>query len=209
MGMPKNLIPAAEKDEIYLNNVSKIGNSHENIVIYYDILEKEDLETVLAFCKTAEFSGDNEDESAEWYNRTLYAEDVPENIYKIMSKVYDFAEEHLQKLYDVKLDPWETDSFAFLIWRPGDAMVEHVPEWSVHHHNICTTFYINDDYEGGEIKFPEHELKVGVSSNSLLSFPGNESYRNFMDEVKKENKYTANLCFKFSGSTFAGEASFE
>jgi hypothetical protein len=209
MDMPRNITPAAEKDDIYKNNVAKIGDSHDNIKIYNDVLEKDDLETLLTFCQNAEFLDGGDSEHGQWYNKILEAENVPENIFSIMSKVYDFAEKELQGFYGVELDPWTTEPFSLLIWRPGDSMSEHVPEWSIHHHNICTTFYINDGYDNGEIEFPDYDLKISVSKNSLIAFPGNESYRNLINEVSGKNKYTANLCFKFSGSSFLGEASFE
>jgi hypothetical protein len=209
MEMPKNIIMAAEKDDIYKENVAKIGDSHENIKIYNDVLKENDLESLLSFCKNAVFSDGGDDEQDEWHNRVLEAESVPENIFLIMSKVYDFAEKELQDFYGVQLDPWTKDSFSILVWRPGDSMGEHVPEWAIHHHNICTTFYINDGYDDGEIEFSGYDLKISVAKNSLMAFPGNEFYKNSIQEVKGNNKYTANLCFKFSGSSFLGEASFE
>jgi hypothetical protein len=202
------IIPAAEKDQVYLDNVDKIGNAAENIKIYSNILEKEDLKILLEFLKSSEFSDGGEPED-EWYGRVLEAENVPQNIFDIMSKVYDFVEKECTSFYGVELDPWQTDSFSFVVWNEGDVMSEFVPEWAVHHHNICTTFYINDDYEDGEIKFSDHSLKVKVSKNSLMAFPGNDSYKNLVASVSNGTKYTANLCFKFANSAFEGYASFE
>ena len=66
-------------------------------------------------------------------------------------------------------------------------------------------YYLNDDYEGGEIFFPDYNLKIKPKPNSLLMFPGNENYAHGVKEVTKGFRYTYQVSFVFKGSTFVGE----
>jgi predicted 2-oxoglutarate/Fe(II)-dependent dioxygenase YbiX len=65
-------------------------------------------------------------------------------------------------------------------------------------------YYPNDDYDGGEIVFPDYDLKIKPKPNSLIMFPGNENYLHGVLEVLKGFRHTFQVSFIFSGSTFVG-----
>ena len=51
-------------------------------------------------------------------------------------------------------------------------------------------FYINDDYEGGEIYFPSFDIEIKPKQGSLVIFPSNDNYTHGVKEVTKLNRYT-------------------
>jgi len=50
--------------------------------------------------------------------------------------------------------------------------------------------YLNDNYNGGELYFPQHDLKIKPQSGSILTFPGDHSNIHGVNEVKNETRYT-------------------
>lgn len=53
--------------------------------------------------------------------------------------------------------------------------------------------YINDDYEGGEIHFPNHNISLKPAAGSLVMFPSQEPYLHEVKEVISGDRYTSHL----------------
>jgi hypothetical protein len=53
--------------------------------------------------------------------------------------------------------------------------------------------YINADYEGGEIEFPDHGISIKPEEGSLLIFPSQEPYLHKVNNVTFGNRYTSHL----------------
>jgi len=56
-------------------------------------------------------------------------------------------------------------------------------------------FYINDDYEGGEIEFPVKEFTYKPEANSLVAFPSTSEYLHGVKKVTKGTRYTVAIWF--------------
>ncbi len=54
---------------------------------------------------------------------------------------------------------------------------------------ISAIIYLNDDYEGGEIEFPDHLTKVKPKAGTLMIFPSNYAYRHIAHNVTSGTKY--------------------
>lgn len=195
---------AADKDSIYLHNVAKIGNSPDNIIIFDNVLSAEDHEKMLAFCRQADFSQQVTDPKDQWYNRIVSPKQMSDEIFSLLNKVFSFAKDKINSEYDVSVDFVNPHQLSVVLWNPGDQMGRHVDDWAVHHYHIATIFYINDDYGGGEISFPEHGITIKPKSNSLIMFPGNNNYLHEVLQITRGQRYTSNMWFKFSGSKFEG-----
>jgi len=50
--------------------------------------------------------------------------------------------------------------------------------------------YINEDYEGGEIFYPQKDLSIKPKALSLVMHPGNKEYEHGVHEVRKTNRYS-------------------
>jgi len=55
--------------------------------------------------------------------------------------------------------------------------------------SISAVFYLNDDYEGGEIEFVHYGVKIKPEASSLILFPSNFAYSHIAHEVTKGTKY--------------------
>lgn len=55
--------------------------------------------------------------------------------------------------------------------------------------------YLNDDYEGGEIFFPEHGIEIKPTAGSALIFPSGNHYVHGVKRVEGTNRYTLGMYF--------------
>ena len=54
---------------------------------------------------------------------------------------------------------------------------------------LSLVWYVNDEYEGGEIEFPYFNYKLKPPANSILFFPSNYIYAHIANPVKEGTKY--------------------
>jgi hypothetical protein len=61
--------------------------------------------------------------------------------------------------------------------------------------DITTLIYLNDDYEGGEIYFPEHGISIKPEAGDLVCFPDNENYVHGVMPVISGTRYASPMWF--------------
>lgn len=54
---------------------------------------------------------------------------------------------------------------------------------------ISAIIYLNSDYEGGELEFPDHVTKIKPKNGTLVLFPSNYAYRHIAHDVTQGTKY--------------------
>jgi Rps23 Pro-64 3,4-dihydroxylase Tpa1-like proline 4-hydroxylase len=106
--------------------------------------------------------------------------------------------------YGIDLSDAFLSQYLLTKWSKGSKMLPHVDTDAQKHQHIVCMYYINDDYDGGEIVFPDYNLTIKPKSNSLIMFPGNENYVHGVLEVSEGFRYTFPMRFAFAGSTFLG-----
>jgi hypothetical protein len=189
-----------KKDKIYLENVEKIGNSTQNIHIIKNVVSKEEHEKLISFAIKIE-----QWEKQPWGVYRLSSHKMPNEIVEILSKIFKIAYDTFVKIYDVEVEPPKEKLFNIVKFEEGYAMNLHVDTLSVSSLHLASVYYINDDYHGGEIRFPDHDLTIKPNANTLVLFPGNENYWHETLEVTKNNRYTSTKFFQFAKSTFSGQ----
>jgi hypothetical protein len=58
------------------------------------------------------------------------------------------------------------------------------------HYDIAGLFYINDDYEGGELYFPEQGIQFKPKAGAAYFFPGDKNYIHGVTEITSGTRYT-------------------
>jgi predicted 2-oxoglutarate/Fe(II)-dependent dioxygenase YbiX len=71
----------------------------------------------------------------------------------------------------------------------GQKFDEHSDRTMFFPRNISLTYYINEDYEGGEIEFVNFNLKVKSKKNQLLIFPSTDLYKHKVHAVTGGLRY--------------------
>lgn len=108
-------------------------------------------------------------------------------------KVY----EYLKSNYEFKFKPYQT---AIHIARFEEGSGMHVHFDSSRPDDIATIIYLNDDYEGGEIYFPDYNKTIKPKAGDLVAFPDNENFRHGVNEVVGTTRYTTPRWFTTEGT---------
>lgn len=90
---------------------------------------------------------------------------------------------------------------AMVRWLPGQFQMPHADK-ELHegpdagkpndfpYYDIAGLFYINDDYEGGELYFPNQGIKFKPKAGAAYFFPGDMNYVHGVTEIKSGIRYT-------------------
>ena len=127
---------------------------------------------------------------------------MPKEILNSLNKVFTLAYETSKNFYDVKINFFEDLSLNLLKFEKDFYLRQHIDTKSSESNHIASVYYINDDYEGGEINFPIYKLKIKPKPNSLIIFPGNENYLHEVLKITSGDRYSSSLWFQYTGSTF-------
>jgi hypothetical protein len=58
-------------------------------------------------------------------------------------------------------------------------------------YDLAGLFYFNDDYEGGELYFPQHGIEFKPKARAAYFFPGDRYYTHGVRPVKSGNRFTS------------------
>lgn len=135
-----------------------------------------------------------------WNQRTLNAEFIYNNINKDVGiLLYDIRQrikKELESFYksDIPIYP---DMLQLVKWPEGYEQEPHHDdmkgypgtEW-FHHRKYGSVVYLNDDYEGGETYYPQHNMSIKPKSGSLAMHPGDYKYLHGVTQIKNNTRYT-------------------
>lgn len=109
--------------------------------------------------------------SAMWFCSKIYAE----------ARSIDIPGDKLSK------------TFPLNKYYTGKTMGPHVDAYNMDESDLKFSIvaYLNDDYEGGEISFPNQNLTIKPKAGSLIIFPSGEPYYHESKEVLSGIKYMA------------------
>lgn len=171
----------------------------ENIKIIDNFLTQEEVDMLLNFVKDTDKWHVFHDQEF-WNQRTLNAEFIYNNLnkevglllYNVRQRVKDKAEE----LYPSD-SPIYPDMFQIVKWPEGYEQEPHHDDMKgyagtdwFHHRKYGSVLYLNDDYEGGQTYYPQHNISIIPKSGSLVMHPGDINYVHGVTEVKNNTRYT-------------------
>jgi hypothetical protein len=206
-------------EEIKNNNVGEyvsitpsgfFGDSAENIVALENFMTEEELSILNSFARSNEIwdvteTHYNEDgiviyDSGYWDHRVAtapilkkFAPEVAETIKGMQARLKLKVDEFFN------LDAHPT-SPAIVRWLPGQRQQPHADK-ELHegegrgkpndfpYYDIAGLFYINDDYEGGELYFPNQEIQFKPKAGAAYFFPGDMNYIHGVTEIKSGIRY--------------------
>jgi hypothetical protein len=96
--------------------------------------------------------------------------------------------EHDYKLTYGLSTTWH-DQYSILKYGVGQKFVNHVDDHKDYHRRMSTIYYINDNYEGGEIVFPRFGITYKPAANDFLVFPSTYVYNHSVMPVKSGERY--------------------
>jgi predicted 2-oxoglutarate/Fe(II)-dependent dioxygenase YbiX len=187
------------------------GDSPENIVTFENFMTEEELLKLNAFIR----NNNSWDITETHYNENgtvIYDADYWANrvatyptIVKIDSEIPDLIEKMVARL-KIEVDKFfsvdaRPTSPAMVRWLPGQLQMPHADK-ELHtgpdagkpndfpYYDLAGLFYINDDYEGGELYFPKQGIQFKPKAGAAYFFPGDMNYIHGVTEIKSGIRYT-------------------
>ncbi len=97
---------------------------------------------------------------------------------------------------------WPTGSFAR--WHSDNSDIDGNPTaWS--DNKFASILYLNDNYEGGDLVFRDHDLRVKLPQGSLITFPGGINNVHMVEEITSGDRITVVGFWDFADSYYTPE----
>jgi predicted 2-oxoglutarate/Fe(II)-dependent dioxygenase YbiX len=184
----------------------------DDIVSYKEFMSEEECAKIVAYF---------EDESQPWtmsaffesYGMSLMPEDP-------LLEQYGLPRDHLKKLAD-RLQAVVEDAHE----RPLKPVSSHAQKWQAgafapfHSDNtdmegnpsawekskLVCLLYINDDYDGGDLDFRDHDLTIAPKVGELITFPGGINNVHQVTVVKNGTRHTIGAFWDYLESEYSEE----
>ena len=171
------------------------GDSSDKIFKVDQIASKEELEFIVDTASTMDI-WDNSHQNETWFNRVSDLQKMQEcapKTYKLIEKIQEIFMDQVCSFYDVNV---MTPSPSIARWFVGNLQYPHADKTSYPDYDIGSVIYLNNDYEGGEIYFPQHNLEIKPVAGNAFAFPGDEYYIHGVKEITSGTRYTLPIFWK-------------
>lgn len=113
--------------------------------------------------------------------KTLFNLHLPiyENIQPIL--------EEYSKEYSASIE-WSSD-YQILKYGEGHYFTKHRDDCPEFHRRVSFSYYVNDNYKGGEIEFPYFNVSIKPKAHQLLIFPSAYIYSHIVKPVTSGTRY--------------------
>jgi hypothetical protein len=81
------------------------------------------------------------------------------------------------------------DSYQILKYGVGQKFTNHIDDHPDYHRRVSTLYYLNDNYQGGEINFPRFNLSFKPKANQMIVFPSTYVYNHSVSPVTEGERY--------------------
>lgn len=181
----------------------KIGTGSDNIRIIQNFVDPEDLATLQESVRS-ETAGIVDHRYTLPRNERIIGIQT-----KYSQKIINNLEEHYNHISKIRPKPHFTASiqaysegFELL---PHVDIVGYVQELGVHVENaqdkwtghLSGMIYLNDDYEGGELYFPDWGISIKPKPGMFVSFPGSKYYMHGVKKVTSGKRFVMSTWTRF------------
>lgn len=117
--------------------------------------------------------------------------DIPDAFYKTLNNYFYTAFEPCEKDYmnHYGINFTNHDTYSVLKYGEGQHFVNHVDDHPSYLRRLSLVYYMNDDYEGGQINFPRFNIALKPEKNDLLFFPSTYVYNHSVSPVTSGVRY--------------------
>lgn len=119
------------------------------------------------------------------YNADIKNSNVKDLLDHYGKKVWDFVSEN----YDGPFEEYDSSKTHMARFSEGYGMHEHFD--STKPNDIATLIYLNSDYSGGEIYFPELGIEIKPNAGDLICFPDTPDFVHGVKPITNGIRYTS------------------
>jgi len=183
----KNVISYPDELIDFVNKIDEEPLSHKAITPWHPWVASNDPSQIYGYEKdiyieTVKAGSGNEKVDL----RTLYIANSMEMAYRMCYDRYMDARPHLDKNAHIL----RLDNVQIKKWNVGHNMGPHTDGYDGDTDLVFSLVcYLNEDYEGGEIVFPNQNITVKPKKGSLIMFPSQEPFVHQVNEVKAGYRY--------------------
>jgi len=114
---------------------------------------------------------------------------LEKNIVEILENTMNKSARQYAEIFNISAPIELSTNFVINKYNTGEKMGSHV-DWNIKNNTLEYSFvvYLNDNYEGGEIYWPNHKVLLKPKAGSLVIFPSKEPYQHSVKEITKGNK---------------------
>jgi hypothetical protein len=198
----------ADVEEVSLIQPGHFGSSVDNITIIEDFVDPDHLKILQDFFPTiAEWEnplGDefNEDgtciyDASYWWDR-MCSGTILQKIAPDMHELIDFYIEKMQRVLEEKFNVSLYKRPPVLIrWLPGNEQQQHADKQlndgtpnPFPLYDINSIIYWNDNFEGGEFYYPEHDIHLPIKAGMAVAHPGDIHYLHGIKTIISGERWT-------------------
>jgi len=110
---------------------------------------------------------------------------VDDKCYNLVS----LALQNYKEMFRIDQEIKNTEPYGLLRYSSGEHYGFHYDGGTGSKRSISVLIYLNDNYEGGEIEFPNFKLKIKPKAGTLILFPSNYAYGHIAHPVTSGTKY--------------------
>lgn len=184
------------------------GDSADNIVVIENFIDLDDLKIIQDFCPTiSEWNNEKESVYAEdgtclydadyWNDRqcsTDILERISPQVWHIIDKYIDKMQLVIEDKFNCKLSKRPP---VIMKWRPGIEQRPHADKQlndgqpnAFPDYDLNSLFYYNDDFDGGELFYPQHDIVVKPKPGLAVFHPGDVNYLHGVSMITSGYRYT-------------------
>jgi hypothetical protein len=102
----------------------------------------------------------------------------------ISSAVYNYTD-----IFKIEEEILDVEGYGLLRYSGGEEYKFHYDGGTDSKRSISVLIYLNDNYEGGELEFPNFNLKIKPKAGTIILFPSNYAYGHIAHPVSSGTKY--------------------
>lgn len=198
-------------------------NLRDNILIQTNAIAPADLEALARYVKQApmeqsavsNFAEDAAAEGVEWViNKEIRDTHHLHQTATIARKLRSIAKagvgSFVEPFYNVKIRDWEP--LQLLHYGTGGHYIPHVDAESLYtdedglelwektlDRDLSVVYFLNDDFDGGELFFPSLDLLIRPEAGTLICFPSDHNYIHGVKPVTAGRRYTVVTWMRVKG----------
>lgn len=138
-------------------------------------------------------------DSGFWDGRVIQFEDISDAAIKekLLANRSALKAELFSRIKDVEPGPLFGDTLQIVRWPAGYELHPHAdrenPDGSPHQfpwREYAAVTFLNNDFTGGELYFPDHALSIPPTPGSAIIFPGDAGYMHGVAKITAGMRYT-------------------
>lgn len=163
------------------------------ISINNEWLQKNDFEKYLKFSNETNLWGERIPNNV-WSGRVIYNHSF-DGLQELNKILLNSIKDKIKLEYNIDSNLYP-DYLGLVKWENGDFQHPHADGEEIgkphiyHWRNFGCVYYLNDNYEGGEIYFPNQNIEIKPKPNTLVFFPGTLEFLHGVRPVTNGTRYT-------------------